>query len=199
MADKATEARNTEKSLVNKDGSVTELIEWATESALTPEQMLDKFLEAGVAVSHGEELTGDYTVIHGDEKQAFLRRMLGERAFVVQWHFYEGDTGEFAAMHIVFNVGKYILNDSAKSGMYGQLRAITDKREAADPKAASTRTSTAGLMVARGIREKTPFYYYYNADDKADPRNNKAIKKADLAETPEKYRKLSNPVFQFDL
>jgi hypothetical protein len=192
------QTQQTGKDLVNKDESVTELIEWATESALNPEQMLDMFIEQGVGVSHGEELTGDYQVIHGDEKVAFLRRVLGERLFVVQWHFYDGDTGEFVAIHVVLDSGKYILNDSAKSGIYGQLRSITDRRENADPKAAAKRTSTAGLMVARGIREKKPFYYYFNPDDRNDQRNNKAISKADLEGTPDKYRKLSNPVFQFD-
>jgi hypothetical protein len=183
------------KDLVNKDGTVTELIEWATESALTPEQMMDLFLESDIPVSHGEEITGDYVVIHADEKARWCTQHVGQRLMVVQWHFYDGtDDNEFAAMHIISNAGKFIVNDSAKGGMYGQLRTTTDRRERLDPRAASRRTSTAGLMVVRGLRQNKTFLY--NSDTK------KSIPKSeleDLKKHPMDKRKESKLTWSFDI
>lgn len=185
---------NSGKDLVNKDGRVTELIEWATEKDLTPEQILDRFAEAGIPVSTGEELTGDYHVVHAEEKPEWCAKHVGTRLMVVQWHFYEGDTNEFAAMHIVSAFGKYIVNDSAQGGMYGQLRGITDIREKQDPKAASTRTSTVGLMVAGGLRGNRTFQY--------SKTTKRAIPKADQAnyeKYPAEDRADSKPTWSFDL
>ncbi len=183
------------KDLVNKDGTVTELIEWATQSDLTPEEMLDRFAEAGVPVSTGTELTGDYVVVHGEEKAAWCSKHVGSRLFVVQWHFYDGEAGnEFAAMHIVTPAGKFIVNDSARGGMYGQLRRITDVREETDPSTRSNRTSTAGLMVAGGLRANKTFEYSISTK--------RSIPKADrdnFDKYPREDRAESKPTWQFDL
>ncbi len=188
-------AGSTGKSLANKDGSVTELIEWATQGDATPEAILDKFMDAGIPVSTGSELTGDYVVVHGDEKAKWCAAHTGQRIMVVKWHFYEGQNdSEFTAMHIVSNAGKFIVNDGAKGGMYGQLRRITDIREEQDKDAATRRTSTAGLMVAGGLRANKTFYY-----SKAQ---NCAIPKRELDDVekwPMADREESRPTWSFDL
>lgn len=191
-----TEENEVTKDLVNKDGSVTKLIEWATDNASTPEEMLDLFLDAGVEVSHGEEITGDYTVIHADEKAKFCDAHIGERLMAVQWNFWDGqgDQGEFVSVHIVSRLGKFIVNDSSKGGMYGQFRQITDKRELADPEAASKRTSTAGLMVKNGLRRNKPFFY--------SKKTKTAIPRRELDDTvkwPMADREESRPTWSLDL
>ena len=193
-------AEESGKDLLNKDGAVTKLIPWATENVSSVEEMLDLFLESGVKVSHGEELTGDYQVIHSEEKQAFLQRIASQPLMVISWDFYKGENGEFVAFHgIVNSFGKFILNDGSQGGIYGQLRKTTDKRENDDPKSAGNRTSTTGLMVARGVRLKPDFWYYMNPKNKADERNGTAIPKRELAEIPDEYKRKANPVWQFDL
>lgn len=191
------------KDLANKDGKVTELIEWATQSAGSPEEILDMFAEAGIPMSHGEELTGDYKLVSPQEKPEWCSKHEGTRLACVQWHFYESNTGEFAAVHIVSPAGKFILNDSARGGMYGQLRKITDQRELADPASAVMRTSTAGLMVAGGLKRNKPFYY--DTRDKSskpgEEHFGRAIPRLEL-EDVEKYpmnkRELSKPTWSFD-
>lgn len=183
------------KDLLNKDGSVTKLIEWATAELATPEQILDKFLEEGIAVSHGEEITGDYAVVHSEEKVQWCSAHVGQRLMVVTWNFYDGmGDSEFAAMHIVSRAGKFILNDGAKGGMYGQLRQITDKRELTDPDALSKRTSTAGLMVAGGLRANKRFWFS-KTEGKAIPR----IELNDTVTWPMEDREESRPTWSFDL
>ena len=183
------------KELLNTDGSVTKLIEWATERALTPEQMMDLFLESGVGVSHGEEITGDYVLVHSEEKPRWCDKHCGERLFVVKWEFYDGQgEREFTSMHLVSNAGKFILNDSAQGGMYGQLKQITKRREENDPQAASKRTSKAGLMVVRGLRRNKPFMF--NTDTKtAIPRN----ELEDFEKHPANKREESRQTWSFDL
>ena len=182
------------KDLVNKDGTVTELIEWASQNASTPAEMLDLFEESGVPVSHGEELTGDYTVVRGDEKPEWCAKHEGSRLFIVQWHFYENATGEFAAIHLVSDAGKFILNDSAKGGLYGQLRKITDMRENSDSNAATKRTSTAGLMVPGGLRRNKPFYFN-TSTGKSIPK----LELDDVEKHPMALREQSKPTWSFDL
>jgi hypothetical protein len=173
--------------------------------------MLDYFEEHGLDTR--SQATGDYIVVHGPEKPEWCAKHEGTRLFAVQWHFYEnkepkkneageiriGDNGlpefgEFAAIHIISRAGKFIVNDSAQIGMYGQLRKETDIREEKDPKAADKRTSTAGLMVPGGLRKNNPSFY--------DTRTNRIIKRADL-EDAEKYplafRKQANDTWKFDL
>lgn len=183
------------KSLRNKDGSVTELMEWATQGMATPEEILDAFLEAEIPVSTGTELTGDYRVVTSEEKTEWCSKHVNTPLFVVQWHFYEGrgDSGEFAAMHIVSRFGKFIVNDSAKGGMYGQLRKITDEREAADPSTAVKRTSTAGAQAMKGLKANAKFYY--------DKRTGTAIKRTDLDNIelyPMSEREESRQTWSFD-
>lgn len=181
------------KSLRNKDGSVTELIEWATAGHASPEEILDAFLEADIPVSTGEEITGDYRVITSGDKTEWCSKHVGTPLFVVQWHFYEGDNGEFVAMHIVSALGKFIVNDGAKGGMYGQLRKITDEREEADPTTAIKRTSTAGAQALKGLKANSKFWY--NTD------TGKSIPKRELENTelhPMNKRKESNQTWSFD-
>lgn len=189
------------KDLVNKDGSVTDLIEWATQNISSPEDMLDFFEQSGVAVTRGEEITGSYMVVRGEEKAEWCAKHEGSRLFCVQWHFYDnseprpdGTRGEFAAIHIVSAAGKFIVNDSAKGGMYGTLRKITDAREEKDPETAVTRSSMAGLMVAGGLRRNKPFQY--------DTRTGRAIPKLELNDTekhPMEFRQDSKPTWDFNL
>lgn len=191
-----------EKDLVNRDGKVTELIEWTTQNINSPEEALDYFEQSGVKVTRGEELTGGYTVVRGEEKAEFCAKHENTRLMVVQWHFYEnsrvdtetGDRGEFVAMHLITPAGKFILNDSAKGGMYGQLRDLTDKREQIDPDSAVNRSSTAGLFVAGGLRRNKPFFY--------DTRTGRSIPKLELNDTvahPMEYRDESKPTWSFNI
>jgi hypothetical protein len=207
MPDKAQEVVSNSgksgKDLVNKDGSVTALIEWATQNINSPEEMLDFFEQSGVPVTRGEEITGDYSVVHGPEKPEWCAKHEGTRLFVVQWHFYESSTGEFAAMHLVTPAGKFILNDSAKGGMYGQLRKITDQREQNED-AVTNRTSTAGLMVAGGLRRNNPFYYDTRprSQNKGEEHHGRAIPRLgldDVEKFPMAYRELAKATWSFDL
>jgi hypothetical protein len=192
------------KDLLNKDGTVTQLIEWATQSAASPEEIMDMFLEEGINVSHGQEITGDYVVVHGEEKPAWCTKHEGVRLFVVVWHFYESATGEFEASHIISPAGKFIVNDSSKGGMYGQLKKITDFRESQDPEAAAKRTSTAGLMVAGGLRRNKQFYYDTRprSEKPGEEHFGRAISNVGLEDAekyPMKFRELAKPTWSFDL
>jgi hypothetical protein len=199
------------KDLVNKDGKVTELIAWATQNISSPEEMLDYFQENNL-ITHSEA-TGDYIVVHGPEKAEWCAKHEGSLLFCVQWHFYqnrdpkkdaEGKVvlddagnavfGEFAAIHLISRAGKFIINDSAQIGMYGQLRKETDIREEKNPDSAVFRTSTAGLMVPGGLRRNNTSYY--------DTRTNKTIRRADLDDVvkhPLAFRAESTPTWKFDL
>lgn len=178
--------------LVNaSDGRVTKLIEAATADVATPEEMAALFAESGVQVSRGEEITGDYVVIRGEsEKTAWCNSHIGQSLFVVMWNFYDGQNErEFAAMHIVAHDGKFIVNDGAQGGMYGQLRQITDTRERSNPKSIDNRTAFAGLMVSEGLRANKPFDW--------DTRTGKAIKKGE--EVPSEFRRTSRQTWSFAL
>jgi hypothetical protein len=183
-----------EKPLRNKDGSVTALIEWATLSAATPEEILDQFLAAEIPVSTGGELTGEYALVRGEDKAAWCTAHEGQQLFVVTWRFNSANAErdwEMATMHIVARDGKFLVNDSSKGGMYGQLQTITNVREQNDPEAKSKRTSTAGLMVVNGLRRNPRFYY--------DEQTRKAVKADDLKKVPEGFLKESKPTWSFDL
>lgn len=193
------------KSLVNKDGRVTQLIEWATETAATPDEIMDMFLQEDVPFSRGEEITGDYTVVHSDAKPEWCSTHVGKKLFVVTWAFYDGvGDSEFAAMHIVSAFGKFIVNDGSQGGMYGQLRKTTDFREKHDPEAAEKRTSTAGLLAPNGLRANKPFYYDTRpkSDKKGEEHFGRAIPKRELDNVelyPMAHREQSRPTWSFDL
>jgi hypothetical protein len=216
MAGKAAETSSVSgmaaKDLVNKDGKVTELIEWATQNITSPEEMLDYFAEHSID-THSQVTSGDYVLVHTEEKPEWCAKHEKSRLMVVQWHFYQNRDprmddagnvltddngapvfGEFAAMHIISGAGKFIINDSAQIGMYGQLRKETDFREEKDPESAVMRTSTAGLYVPGGLRKNKPSFY--------DTRTKKTIKRADLDDTvayPLAFRKQGNDTWKFDL
>jgi len=207
MADKVQEnpesSLRSAKDLVNKDGEITQLIELATERAGTPEEIMDMFLASDIHFSHGEELTGDYVLVTKETKADWCAKHEGQHLFVVQWHFYKNQNpsdsddpesaaeGEFVAMHIVSTLGKFIVNDSAKGGMYGQLRKITNSRSVSEDENVK-RSAFAGVDYIRGVRKNRPFWY--------DTRTKRAINKDDLDNTvkhPMNYRKQSTQTWSF--
>jgi hypothetical protein len=162
-----------EKTLLNKNGTVTELTEWATDGITNIDQMLAYFQESGVPVTSGEEISGEYRVVV--DKVAWGNAHRGMLLFAIKWHFYDGENGEFVSVHLIDDKGdKWILNDGAKQGVYGQLRQITDKREEEDPESAVRRTSTAGLLVPGGMRKGSEYY--------VDNRSRKAIPKGEMTD-----------------
>lgn len=179
----------TPKDLVNKDGDVTKLIEWATEDVDSIEGMKELFGSAGVSYSSGEELTGAYKLVTGDEKQLFLTRIAGTPAFIVRFKFNTRDDKEFVTAYIlVEGHGKFIVNDGAKSGIYGQLSEIYSRRVAGGWE--ESRACT-GVDVPRGFVKNAD--YYYNTD------TNKAIKKAemdDFEKHPKNKRRLGHPTWK---
>lgn len=192
MATKTQEENNTNskpgKDLVNKDGSITALTEWATADVDNVDDLIALFGEQGVEYSTGEEVTGDYQVITGDEKQAFCKRIIGKRLAVVKWAFRDGQgDSEYVTMHLIVDgAGKFILNDGSKGGMCGQLSHITSVRlnnEWPEDRA------HAGLIVERGIKQNKQFEY--NIETK------KAIKRDE--DVPKELRALSHPTFSFVL
>lgn len=155
------------------------------------------FLQEEIPVSHGEEIHGDYVVVTKDRKAAWCTEHIGKTLFCVTWNFYEGqgdaEGSEFAAIHIIAHDGKFIVNDGAKGGMYGDLKKVTEGREQADPETAVTRTSTAGFMAANGLKANKKFWY--NTDTK------RAIPKAEMNDTnkhPMNKRKESTQTWSFD-
>lgn len=194
MATETQSEKNTKKDITNKDGEVTKLIEWATQDVENVDDLIALFGSQGVAYSTGGEITGDYQVITGNEKQLFAERVVGKRLFVVKWEFYPGqrkDT-EFVAMHMLIDgIGKFIVNDGAKSGMYGQLSKITSQRIS---QGVSDSHAKTGLLVERGIRKNDPFQY--------DTRSGKALKKDGTDKdsenfVPEEFRATSHPTWSF--
>ena len=192
MATKTQEENNTNskttKDLVNKDGSITALTEWATADIDNVDALIALFGEQGVEYSTGEEVTGDYQVVTGDEKQAFCKRIIGKRLAVVKWVFREGQgDSEYVTMHLIVDgAGKFIMNDGSKGGMCGQLSHITSVRlnnEWPEDRA------HAGLIVERGIKQNKQFEY--NIETK------KAIKRDE--DVPANLRALSHPTFSFVL
>lgn len=177
---------NTTKDLVNKDGTITALTEWATADVSSVDDLIALFGEQGVSYSTGEELTGDYQVITGDEKQAFCQRIIGKRLAVVKWVFREGEgNSEYVTMHLVIDgAGKFIMNDGAKGGMYGQLSRVTTERIA---NGQPEDRAHAGLVVDRGIKANKTFQY--------DTRTGTAIRRGD--DVPEEYRGTSRPTYSF--
>ena len=176
----------TGKDLENKNGDVTKLIEWATEDVNTIEEMERLFESSGVAYTSGEELTGDYKVVTGDEKQMFLKRIQGRKVFVVRWQFNTRDNKEFVSAYILVDGhGKFIINDGAKGGLYGQLSEVYSRRLSSG---VDESHACAGLKSDRGFSPNQPFYY--------DTRTNKAIKKQDLEDVPDEYKRLSHPTWK---
>lgn len=175
-----------EKDLVNKDNSVTALIEWATDSVDSIEELEQLFNSQGVSFTSGEELTGEYKLVTGDEKQLFMKRIQGRKTFVVRWNFNERDGKEFVSAYIfVDGHGKFIVNDGAKSGLYGQLSGTYSKRIAEGWEETRAR---AGLKSDRGFTPNADFYY--------DTRTNKSIKKADLDDVPAEFKRKAHPTWK---
>jgi hypothetical protein len=178
------------KALVNKDGDVTKLTEWATEEVNSIEDMKRLFDQQGVSYSSGEEVTGDYKLIRFDEKQRFLERISAAPVFIVRWEFRKPNGGtEFVSVWImVEGFGKFIVNDSSKGGFYGQLGDITSFRlENGWPSG----KAHAGVDVPRGFKRNNPFYY--------DSRTNKSISKGDLESVPEEFKRLATPTWRLEL
>lgn len=182
----ASESKSQEKGLENKDGTITKLTELATIGAESVDDMIARFGEQGVSYSTGEESNGGYRFIGADEKIAFLRRVVGKRAFVVRWEYRPSGTGEYVSLYIIIDgAGKFIFNDSSKTGIYGQLNDISSTRQA---NGQDESHSTSGVLVERGIKENKPYQY--------DTRTNKAIKKDD--DVPKEFRADAKPTFRFE-
>lgn len=177
------------KDLTNKDGQPTKLVEWATADVDSVDAMLDLFGQSGVSYSSGEEITGDYKLITGDEKQLFLKRVQGRRAFCVQWEMRVGNANrEFVTVHVIIDGhGKFIVNDSAKGGFYGQLSDITSHRLESGK---SDREAKTGLLAERGFNPNKPFYF--------DTRTNKAIPRDELDNVPDEYKELAKPTWRLE-
>jgi hypothetical protein len=183
---KATAETSHSKDIVNKNGEITKLTEWATAEANSIEDLERIFGEAGVSYSAGEEVTGDYQVISGDEKPLWAERVIGKRLFAVRWEFHPGDFGpdsEFVTIYLlVEGAGKFIVNDGSKSGMYAQLRKITDTRiDNGQPED----RAHAGLKVERGLKKSKPFFF------------NEQTKKAWKDGEDEKLKRPVRPTFGF--
>jgi hypothetical protein len=194
MATDATPQSPKSKDLKNKDGQPTKLVEWATMDANSVDEMIELFGTSGVSYSSGEEITGDYTLVTGDEKQLFLQRVQGRRVFCVQWEFRTpagkatASTREFVSVHVVIDGhGKFIVNDSAKGGFYGQLSEITSKRIETGK---SDRESKTGLLAQRGFKPNKPFFF--------DVRTGKAIPRADMDTVPEEHREQAKPTWKLE-
>lgn len=190
MAAKAQEETNPktepERGLAVKSGQITELTEWATSEVNSVEEMVALFGEQGVSYSAGEELTGDFQLVTGDKKLLFCKQAAGKPAFVVKWRFNDGSNDrEYVTMHLVIDgLGKFILNDGAITGMYGQLRKLTDSR-----KANGITPDNGGLLVSSGIVMNKPYDY--------DTRTGKAIKRGE--DVPAEFRERARDTFRFDL
>ncbi len=175
------------KNLENKNGDITKLTELATMEANSVEDMVKLFGSQGVSYSTGEETNGGYRFIGSDEKIAFLRRIVGKKLFAVRWEFRDSSTGEYVTTHIVVDgAGKFILNDSSKTGIYGQLSEITSTRQ---KNGMDESHSMAGALVERGVKENTP--YEYNLE------TGRAIAKDDDS-VPKDKRAWAKPTFRFE-
>jgi hypothetical protein len=215
MAASATPAANSPspktKDLTNKDGQPTKLVEWATMDVNSVDEMIALFGESGVSYSSGEEITGDYQLITGDEKQLFLQRVQGMRTFCVQWEFRTPQAGnnrrEFVSVHVIIDgAGKFIVNDSAKGGFYGQLSEITSQRL---ENGRTEREAKTGVLAERGFKPNKPFYFR-SGPKKGDtlpdgtiatedhPDLNKAISRNDLDSVPSQFREQAKPTWRLE-
>lgn len=188
---------SSEKSLTNKDGQPTKLVEFATMNANSVEEMIQLFGESGVSYSTGEEITGDYQLVTGDEKQLFLQRVQGKRTFCVQWEFRVGSANrEFVSVHVVIDdAGKFIVNDSAKGGFYGQLSQITSQRL---DNGKTEREAKTGLLAARGFKPNKTFYF---DNRKEGPTAGKAIPRDaldDYEAYPKECREEAKPTWRLE-
>lgn len=196
------------KDLVNKDGSVTKLVELATANVSSVDDLIDVFGNQGVTYSTGEEITNDYRLITGDEKQLFLQRVAGARVGCVKWRFIVPPGGrEFVAVHtIIDGHGKFIVNDSSKGGIYGQLSEITSKRiEEGWPE---DRAHT-GVVCDRGFKQNNEFYFRTRCAVHTDPKKpvddcvmcagiGHAIPKAEVDDVPAAQKEKARPTWRLD-
>jgi len=178
------------KTLVNANGDITKLVEWATVGANSIEDLEQLFADEGVSYSDGSEVTGEFRVVTAAEKQLWCQRVSGNPAFVIKWDNRSGDKGDYVTIHLfVAGHGKFIVNDGSKAGMCGQLSRIESERLRANPEMNATH-ARVGVKVGRGIVKNDDFYY--------DDRNGKAIKKAEMNLVPPEHCKLANPTWRFE-
>lgn len=211
MAGNATPKPPPSKDLRNKDGEITKLVEFATMEANSIEDMIELFGKNGVSYSTGGELTGDYTLITGDEKQLFLKRVQGRRTMCVQWEFRTPQSGanrrEFVSVHVIIEGhGKFIVNDSSKGGFYGQLSDLTSKRLETGQ---TERESKTGVLAERGFKPNKPFYFRCGpkkGDTLPDgtiatedhPDLNKAIPRNEVDSVPAQFKEEAKPTWKLE-
>jgi hypothetical protein len=185
----ATESeKSNTKDIANKDGEITQLIEWATDGANSVEDLRNMFNAQGVSYSSGEEVTGDFRVITGDEKQLFLNKIAGNGLFVISWFFHVAENGtEFATIRMMVDGhGKFLINDGAKSGMYQQLRTVTERR-----RELKQTPTNGGIDVPGGVIKNRPF--------KIDKRTGKSIARMSLSTVPPEFQEEAHPSWKFDI
>ncbi len=105
-------------------------------------------LQRGPVIDISAEFGSGFDVLPTDQKGT----LVGVEFVVLEWHFSEGDNGEFVSAIIVTADGrKLILNDGG-TGICAQFRALTD------------RDIDNALYVKRGLRASV-FYYTGSGDD----------------------------------
>ena len=88
--------------------------------------------------------------------------LVGAPFVVLQWRFNEGDFGAFVSAEIVTEGNdKLVLNDGS-TGIFQQLREVTDARNAK-----GSVTPQAGLFVPGGLR-KTDYFYNVTTGETAN-------------------------------
>lgn len=191
------------KDLVNKDGTVTKLVELATADVNSVEDLIGVFGDQGVVYSKGEEVTGDYRLVTGAEKQLFLEKVQGARVGVVKWNFINNPgQREFVAVHVIIDgFGKFILNDSSQGGFYGQLSKITTKRLESDVPWDRAHT---GLIAEGGFKKNNEFYFRTACPTHKDGKGSncdicarigKAIPRSEVDDVPAAQKEKARPTW----
>jgi hypothetical protein len=197
------------KDLVNKDGTVTKLVELATADINSIEDLQNLFQAQGVEYSKGEELTHDFRLITGDEKQLFLQRVQGEKVGVIKWNFItNAGQREFVAVHVLIEGhGKFIINDSSQGGFYGQLASITATRM---QEGWAYDRAHAGLIAPGGFKQNKEFYYRTACPEHGSEKQNlvkdceycqrigKAIARSEVDDVPSTQKEKARPTWRLD-
>jgi hypothetical protein len=102
---------------------------------------LDALANAGATVDNFNEYGNGFSILR-DKAQ-----LSGKPFVVLEWRFNTGTFGEFASALIVTEDGtKCVLNDGS-TGIFTQLRMVTDSRERND-----VANTQSGLLVKNGLR-----------------------------------------------
>lgn len=194
------------KDLVNKDGTVTKLVELATADVNSIEDLENLFQVQGVEYSRGQELTHDFRLITGEEKQLFLQRVQGEKVGVIKWNFITNPgQREFVAVHVIIEGhGKFIINDSSTGGIYGQLSSVSETRI---KEGWAFDRAHAGLIAAGGFKQNKEFYFRtacpeHGTDKEKNcetcQRIGRAIPRSEVDDVPAAQKEKARPTWRLD-